>query len=70
MININISGPDKSGKGHAIALISKKLRELGLKVTVQSEQTHNASKIAKDETDLIERLKDVEITITELQTAF
>ncbi len=70
MLNIEISGPDKSGKGHAIALIAKKLRELGLNVVVQSEETHNAVKMEKTQEELVERLKDIEFRVMELQTGF
>jgi len=68
MLNIIIEGPDKAGKGHLIALISRKLKQSGLNVTIQSETTHNAPKIAKTDDELVDRLKDVEIFIKEMQT--
>lgn len=69
VLNIEISGPDKSGKCHVKALISKKLRELGLNVVVQSEESYNAPKMVKTEEELIARLKDIEFRVIELQTS-
>ncbi len=68
MLTIQINGPDKSGKGYAIAYISRKLKEVGCDVTIQSEETHNASKISKTDDELIARLKDVKIKLIEMQT--
>ena len=53
MINIIIEGPAKAGKSHAIALIGKYLKSLGCDVTIQSEGTHNADKLAKEEIELL-----------------
>jgi thymidylate kinase len=69
MINIIIEGPDHSGKSHAIALIGKHLRSLGCNVTIQSEQTHNAANLAKDEAELLENLRSRQIVIKEMRTS-
>ena len=68
MINIIIEGPEKSGKSHAIALIGKYLKSLGCDVTIQSETTHNADKLAKEESELLEKLRKTPIVIKEMQT--
>ena len=69
MITITIEGPDKSGKGHAVALIAKYLRDLGCDVTVQAEETHTAPKMEKDESDLLARLRDARIVVREMRTS-
>lgn len=67
-ITIHVSGPKQSGKGHVMALVTKKLRELGLTVVLQGEGTHNAPKMEKEHAAVIERLKDTDILILEQQT--
>lgn len=69
MISIIVEGPAKSGKSHAIALIGKYLKSLGCDVTIQSEQTHNARKLAMDDDELLKLLRDTPIVITEMQTS-
>jgi thymidylate kinase len=69
MITIIIEGPEKSGKSHAIALIGKYLKSLGCNVTIQSENTHNASKLAMDDIELAEYLRNTQIIIKEMQTS-
>ena len=69
MINIVVQGPDKSGKGHIIAAIAHALTELGCSVTVQAGETHNAKKLAKNDTEIAERLQGVAVRISEQQTA-
>ena len=69
MITIIIEGPEKSGKSHAIALIGKHIKRLGCDVTIQSENTHNADKLAKDEDELLECLRNTRIVIKEMQTS-
>lgn len=69
MITIVIEGPAKSGKSHLIALIGKYMRNLGCDVTIQSEETHNASKLSKSEEELLEHLANTKITIKEMQTS-
>jgi hypothetical protein len=69
MITIIIEGPEKSRKSHAIALIGKHLKSLGCNVTIQSENTHNASKLAMDDIELAECLSTTRIIIKEMQTS-
>jgi len=72
MITILIEGPEKSGKSHAIALIGKHLKSLGCDVTIQAEETHNASKLAKEDDELLElleRLRKTKIVIKEMRTS-
>lgn len=69
MINIVVQGPDKSGKGHIIAAISRALTDLGCDITVQGAETHNAPKMTKNEEELKTRLQGLEVRISEQQTA-
>lgn len=69
MITIIIEGPDHSGKSHAVALIGKYLRSLGCNVTIQSEKTHNAEKLGKDEHELMENLLKRQIVIKTMRTS-
>jgi thymidylate kinase len=66
---IQVSGPDKSGKGHAISAIAKALTSLGAEVVVQCAETHNKPKLEKTEEELALRLKSCHITILESQTS-
>jgi thymidylate kinase len=67
-ILINVSGPDKSGKGHLVALIAHFLEAEGLDIVVQGGESHNAKKMAKPDQELIERLKGMRIVLTEQRT--
>ncbi len=69
MITIIIEGPEKSGKSHAIALTGKHLKSLGCNVRIQSEETHNAGKLAMTDDELLERLRKTEIIIKEMRTS-
>lgn len=66
-INVVVQGSDKSGKGNLIALITHFLRDNGINVVVQLEQTHNKSKLERNDTILIEKLKDSNVIIFEQQ---
>lgn len=68
MIKIIIEGPENSGKSHVIALIGKYLKNLGCNVTIQSEETHNAATLAMTEEQLMARLCESPITISEMRT--
>lgn len=68
MITIIIEGPENSGKSHVIALIGKYMKSLGCNVTIQSEETHNAATLAMTEEQLIARLRESPIMITEMRT--
>jgi len=69
-IRIEVTGPEHSGKGHVIALIARMLREQGVEVVVQGEHSHNATKMLKEEIDLLNKIdeKHVKVLITEMQT--
>lgn len=69
MIRIVVEGPDKSGKGHVIALIAHTLKEAGLDCKIQGESGYNANKLVKVDEELVARLKDVPIAIMGMQTA-
>ena len=66
-INLVVQGGDKSGKGNLIALITHYLRENNINVVVQLEETHNKPKLERDDSLLIEKLKDVNVFIFEQQ---
>jgi chromosomal replication initiation ATPase DnaA len=67
-IMVTVSGRDHSGKGHLVAAIAHNLEQLGINVTVQCAESHNAKKLAMDDAAIAERLKDVKIVVTELRT--
>ena len=69
-IHIQISGPDKAGKGLTLALIAHALERAGLRVSVQGAETHNHPKLSRSDEQLAARLleKCPSIVITELQT--
>ncbi len=67
-IAINVTGRDKSGKGHIVAAVAHALRTLGADVTVQLGETHNAPKLAKTDEEIAVRLSGVKVAITEQQT--
>lgn len=69
MITIVIEGPQKSGKGHVIALIGKHLKSLGCDVKIQSEQTHNADKLILGDEEHLRRLLNQKIVIKEMRTS-
>lgn len=68
MIIINVSGPTGGGKGHAIALIAKALRDQGIQVNVQCEETGHEDKFQQATEVHVEKLKNRKIMITELRT--
>jgi K+-sensing histidine kinase KdpD len=67
-LRVSIEGPDKSGKGYAMAAIAHYLESLGCEVVVQLGETHNAKKLAKSDPEIAERLKGVKVILTEMQT--
>ena len=69
MISIIVEGPEKAGKGHAMALIANYLKSTGLDVTIQGEHTHNAKKLAQDAMEHITRLSNAKIVIKEMRTS-
>jgi thymidylate kinase len=69
MINITIEGPANCGKSHVIALIGKHLRSLGLDVTIQAQETHNAGTLSLADEELIEPLRNTKIILKEMRTS-
>ena len=69
MITIIIEGPAQSGKSHLNALIGKYLKSLDCNVTIQSEETHNASTLAMSDDELLKRLQSEQIIIKEMRTS-
>jgi len=68
-VTIQISAPEHSGKTSLIVLLAKHLESLGAaKVTVQHADPQLSAKLSLDESTLIDRLKTMEITLTEMQT--
>ena len=63
MITVVVEGPDHSGKGYVIAAITHALQELGCNVVVQGAETHNASKLAKTDDEIKQRLDGQQIRI-------
>jgi thymidylate kinase len=68
-IRVIVEGPDKSGKGHLIALLAHLFRENGINCVVQGEYGHNANKMIKVDDALIERLKNTKVALMGLQTS-
>lgn len=68
MIHIVIEGAEHAGKSHALALVGKQLRELGLEVAIQSESSHNAPFLAMTNEELLEYLANTKIVLTALRT--
>lgn len=68
MITIVVEGPEKSGKGHVIALIGKHLKSLGIDVTIQGENTHNARKLLLVDDAHLSRLRNTKVVIKEMRT--
>jgi hypothetical protein len=68
MLQIQVSGPDHSGKGYVMIAIAHALRQLGADVQVQGETTHLAKKAALIDEAIQARLEDQVIRLTELKT--
>lgn len=67
-IMITVSGPDHSGKGHIVAAVAHCLESMGCHVSVQAAETHNASKLAKDDAAIADRIKGVRVFLIEQRT--
>ena len=67
-ILVTVTGHDHTGKGHVAAAIANHLQNLGCSVLVQCAETHLASKLAKPDEQLAERLQGVEIVVSEMRT--
>ena len=68
MVQIEVTGPEHSKKGHIMVAIAKALRDLGADVQVLGETTHLASKVDLPEEVVSEKLTGVKVRLTELQT--
>lgn len=67
-VRIQISAPEHSGKTSLIVLIGRYLESLGATVSVQRADPQLPEKLDHDDLLLSTRIKDLEITITEMQT--
>jgi len=67
-ITIQVSAPEHSGKTSLMVLLYHHLRELGAAVTLQRADPQIDEKLELGGEILRERLKSVEIVITEMQT--
>ena len=67
-IHIQVSAPEHSGKTSLMVLLYNHLSELGAKVTLQRADPQIDDKLAAPGETLRERLKTVDILITEMQT--
>lgn len=70
-LHVEVSGPDRGGKGLLIALIAHYLEGLGIPVVVQGAETHNKDKLGTGDEELSARLqvKHVQVVFTEMQTS-
>jgi thymidylate kinase len=69
MIRITVEGPNKSGKGHVIALLAHMFKDHGIDCVVQGEYGCNANKMVKVDEELFTRLKEAKVAIMGQQTA-
>ena len=69
-LRIEVSGPDKGGKGMLIAFLAHHLEMAGIPLVVQGATTHNKVKLEKDDADLLLKLqgKNIQVIFTEMQT--
>ena len=67
-ITIQVSAPEHSGKTSLMVLLYHHLRELGANVILQRADPQIEKKLGLDDDALRERLKSVEVMITEMQT--
>ncbi len=70
-LRIEVSGPDKGGKGALIAFLAHQLEAAGIAIVVQGATTHNKVKLEKDDVHLLTKLqaKNIKVIFTEMQTA-
>ena len=69
MVSVVFEGAASSGKSHLLALVGTLLREKGLDVTIQAEQTHNAEVLQHTTEQLVSELANVKIVLTEIRTS-
>jgi molybdopterin-guanine dinucleotide biosynthesis protein len=65
---ITVSGPDHSGKGHIVAAVAHCLEAMGCLVSIQAAETHNASKLAKDDAAIANRIRGQRVVLLEQRT--
>lgn len=70
-LRIEVSGPNRSGKGLLIAFLAHHLQAAGIPLMIQGATTHNKSKLEKLDPDLLAKLeaKNITVVFTEMQTA-
>ena len=68
MITVLFEGAGGSGKSHLLALVGTLLREKGLEVKIQSEQTHNSEALQHTVEQLVDELDGIEIVLKEMRT--
>lgn len=68
MLTIQVIGPEHSGKGHLMVLIAELLRDQGLSVEVQGEQSHLHDKFEQPCSEHVDKLTNKKIVMIELQT--
>ncbi len=67
-IVIQVSAPEHSGKTSLMALLYHHLCGLGGEVVLQKADPQIEAKLSKSDDELKERLKTVQIVLTEMQT--
>ena len=67
-ITIQVSAPEHSGKTSVMVLLYHHLRGLGANVTLQRADPQIEEKLDLGEDALRERLKSIDVVITEMQT--
>jgi hypothetical protein len=68
MVQIQVTGPEHSGKGYIMIAVARTLRELGVQVVLQGEETHLEEKAAFSADVWSEKLRGQKVLITELKT--
>jgi hypothetical protein len=68
MVQIQVTGPEHSGKGYIMVAIAHALRQLGAEVQVQGEATHLVNKTVLTDEAIHTRLDGQIIRLTELKT--
>jgi hypothetical protein len=67
-VMISVSAPDHSGKGHILAAVARCLEAMGCHVSIQTTETHSASKLAKDDVAIADRIKGQRVVQIEQRT--
>jgi hypothetical protein len=68
MVQIQVTGPEHSGKGYIMTAITRALRDLGVEVVLQGEETHLEEKAAYNAEVWSAKLRGQTVQITELKT--